>query len=430
MNSIIPAFFNKFKGDKIIWRIIGILVGISVLAVYSSTGTLAYKYQSGNTFHYFVKHFSLLLVGVGITYFVHMMNYKIFFRLAKLFLFMTIPLLLFTLLLGVNLNSASRWITIPGIGLSFQSSDFAKLSLIIFIAQILSKNQQNPGDYKKVLIPVLFTVFVICGLVFPANFSTSALLFCISVVMMFIGRIPIKQLFVVFVSIAIVLSSLGVLIFNSPDIFPRGATWKKRIETFLGGDEVDSDSSYQSDQAKIAIATGGVFGKGPGNSAQRNFLPHPYSDFIFAIIVEEYGLLGGIVTLSLYLFLLYRSGVIARKCEYAFPAILAAGLSFSLVFQAMVNMAVAVNLFPVTGQTLPLVSMGGTSIFFTSIALGIILSVSRIAEKHVVNKKDDPSDNSIQAESDDEMESEGMVKQKIKQSNNSDGFDNVAVQAE
>ncbi len=375
--KMIKGLGQYFKGDAVIWRVIFGLSIISVLAVYSSTGTLAYKYQGGNTLHYVIKHLTLLLVGIGITFFVSNINYKLYLKSAKLFLYLTIPLLLFTLLMGVNLNSASRWVTIPGIGLTFQASDFGKLALIMYIAQVLARNQENISDYKKAFIPVLASAVVICGLIFPANFSTSAMLFAIVVALMFIGRIPLRQLALLFGMILVGIGLLGTLIFKAPELFPRGRTWKARIENFS---KADDEGNYQAEQAKIAVATGGVFGKMPGKSTQRNFLPHPYSDFIYAIIIEEYGMVGGFVVMMAYLFMLYRSIIIARRCDSMFPALLAIGLTFSLVFQALINMAVAVNLFPVTGQTLPLLSMGGSSILFTSFALGIIISISRTFE--------------------------------------------------
>lgn len=356
------------------------------MAVYSSTGTLAFARQEGNYFYYIIKHGIFILGGLGIIYIVHNISYKLYFKLAKLLFLITIPLLLLTLIMGVNLNSAARWMTIPGTGLTFQTSDFAKLSLIIYVAYVLSKNQESLNVFKKAMGPVLFAGGSICLLILPANFSTAALLFSVTVVMMFIGRVSMRHMLLLFAGIIVGVSLMGVLIFNYPESVPRGLTWKNRIENFLGE---ESGDSFQADQAKIAISTGGIFGKMPGKSEQRNFLPHPYSDYIYAIIVEEYGLIGGLFILLLYVTLLYRAGVVARKSEYTFPALLVLGLTFSLVFQALINMAVAVNLMPVTGQTLPMVSMGGTSIIFTSVSLGIILNISRnIKEKEKSEKKE------------------------------------------
>lgn len=384
------SFSKYFKGDPVIWRVIGVFFLFSVLAVFSSTGSLAFKYQEGDVLHYVVKHTFLLLSGVAVMMVVSSINYKVYFKFAVLGLWVTVPLLIFTLFMGTNLNSASRWIMLPG-GFSFQSSDLAKISLIVYLAKHLAKHQENLKDYKKVLFPALGVIALICGLIFPANFSTSAMLFVVTLAMLFVGRIPIKQLLLTFLGIAFGIFMLGLVIFNFPDIFPRGNTWKSRIETFTSGEE-DSDESYQGEQSIIAVANGGLLGKGPGKSVQRSFLPHPYSDFIYAIILEEYGVWGGLLVLLLYFFLLYRAGVIVNKCEYAFPAILTMGLMFLIVFQALINMGVAVQLFPVTGQTLPFISMGGTSLLFTGAAFGMILNVSRSVETSEIEKKKKPKD--------------------------------------
>ena len=363
-----------FKGDTVIWVVIFILSIFSILAVYSSTGTLAYRKMGGNTTYYFLRHTIFLIFGIGIIYLFHTISYKYYYLISKVLLYVTIPLLIFTLFKGMSLNQASRWITLPGIGLSFQTSDLAKFALIIYIARLLSSKQEHVKDFKKAFKPVVLPIIIVCGLILPANFSTAAILFATSLILMFVGRIRLKYLFGL-IGIGVVLFAVFVTIaLNSPNK-GRVGTWKKRIESF--NDQTKNDGNYQTNQSKIAIVTGGLFGKGPGHSTQRNFLPHPYSDFIYAIIVEEYGFIGGFFVLLLYMILLYRAGVIIKKCERTFPAFLVIGLTFSIVFQAMINMAVAVNIFPVTGQTLPFVSMGGTSIIFTSIAIGIVLSVSR-----------------------------------------------------
>lgn len=376
---------TKFKGDRIIWLIVALLSFISVLAVYSSTGTLAYKYQSGNTEHYIFRHGSYLLFGIGLMYFFHRLPYTIYARFARLAFFITIPLLIFTLIMGTNINDANRWITLPIIGLSFQTSDLAKLSLILYLARLISKKQDSITDFKTAFIPIMIPVIIICALILPANFSTAAVLFSTSMVLMFIGRVPLKFIFGLF-GAAILLFGLFIGIAKLTGYEGRISTWGSRIEKFAfskGSDEGD----YQVQQAKIAIATGGVFGKGPGQSSQRNFLPHPYSDFIFAIIIEEYGLLGGGLVVLLYLLFFYRAIQIVRRTERAFAAMITVGCAFSLVFQAMINMAVAVHIFPVTGQPLPMLSMGGTSILFTSFAIGIVLSVSSEIDKKVTTKK-------------------------------------------
>ncbi len=372
------ALFQKyFKGDPVIWTVMIILSVYSLLAVFSSTGTLAYKYQGGDTSHYLFKHSAIMLAGLFITYLTHYVPYLFYAKISRILYFVSIPLLILTLALGTNLNEASRWLTLPG-GVTFQTSDFAKLALIMFLARILSKNQGDLKNWKTAFRPSIIATCIICLLIFPANFSTAAIIFVIAIVMMFIGRINIRHLLAV-AGIGVVLGGIfiGIILYKC-DLFPRGFTWKNRLYSFVGKAEEQGDSNFQAEQSKIAVSSGGLLGKGPGNSSQRNFLPHPYSDFIFAIIVEEYGLVfGALPIIGLYLFLIYRAGVIIRKTQSSFAALLAVGLTFSLVFQAFINMAVAVNLFPVTGQTLPLVSMGGTSIFFTSVALGILLSISR-----------------------------------------------------
>ena len=370
-----------FKGDKVIWGVVFVLSVFSLLAVYSSTGTLAYKYQEGNTAYYIIKHFVLLVAGLVIIFVTHLVPYKYYSRLSQLFLYLSIFLLAITLVMGTSLNQATRWLTLPGLGVTIQTSDFAKLALIMYVARVLSLRQDDKkiNDFNGVFVSLILPIILVCGLIMPANFSTAAILFTTSFLLMFIGRVKIKYLLgisgVGVLIIALIIA--GVIISGSNT--GRIGTWQNRIESFISG---ESEDNYQVEQSKIAIATGGVFGKGPGNSTQRNFLPHPYSDFIYAIIIEEYGFFGGVIILFLYLFLLYRAGVIVRKSRRTFAAFLAIGLTISLVFQAMINMGVAVNIFPVTGQTLPLVSMGGTSILFTGVAFGIILSVSRSIEKN------------------------------------------------
>lgn len=374
---MVEKISKYLKGSLVIWAVIIILSMFSILAVYSSTGTLAYKYQGGNTFYFFMKQAILLIFGLVVTYVVHLIHYKYFYRISSLLLIISIPLLLLTLMLGTSLNEATRWITLPVIGLTFQTSDLAKLALIMFIAQQLSKKQDRIKEFNETFLPLMIPIIIVCGLIIKADFSTAGLLFLTSMILMFVGRINMRHL-----GGLLILGALLVAIFigisMSSGNTGRIGTWKNRIVNFVEGNE---EGNYQVEQAKIAIVTGGLLGKGPGNSTQRNFLPHPYSDFIYAIILEEYGLIGGVFILFLYLFLLYHAGAIVRQSERTYPAFLAIGLMLSLVLQAMVNMAVAVNVFPVTGQTLPLVSMGGTSILFTSIAFGIILSVSKTVKE-------------------------------------------------
>lgn len=373
------------KGDKTIWLIVLLLSIVSLLAVYSSTGLLAFKKVSGNTEHFLFKHFIVLCGGATIMYVTSNLPYTLYARLARFFYLLSVPLLIFTLFMGTNLNDANRWITLPIIGMTFQTSDFAKIALILFLARQISKNQETIHEWKGTVLPLIAIVFVVCALIFPANFSTAALLFFTSMVIMFIGRVSIKHLAKI---VGIALLCVTVFIVGATIIGYKGRikTWTNRMENWANRNVKHSDSKnakvefsdedYQAQQAKIAIATGGFLGKGPGNSEQRNFLPHPYSDFIFAIIIEEYGLIGGAFVLILYLLFFYRALLIVKRTEKAFAAMITVGFAFSMVFQALINMGVAVGVFPVTGQTLPLLSMGGSSIIFTSFAFGVILSVS------------------------------------------------------
>jgi cell division protein FtsW len=380
--------FKIIKGDKVIWLIVIFLSVFSVLAVYSSTGTLAYKYQGGNTSYYLLKHFMILVFGFVLMYVAHSIKYTYYSRISQIALIISIPLLIYTLFSGTNINQANRWLTLPIINLTFQSSDFAKLALIMYVARLLTKKQDQIKDFRSAFIPIMLPIIVICALILPANFSTAAILFTTCLILLFIGRVNLKYVFSL-VGIGVVFLGIFLLIlYNSPNQ-GRFGTWKNRIENYFSKND-SSDGNYQVEQSKIAIATGGILGKFPGNSTQRNFIPHPYSDFIFAIIIEEYGLLGGIVIVLLYMMLLFRSFRIVTKSPGTFSAFLTFGLSFSLVFQAMINMGVAVNIFPVTGQSLPLISMGGTSIWFTSLAIGIILSVSKEveSEKNISGNKE------------------------------------------
>lgn len=360
------------KGDRIIWLVVMILLVISLLSVYSSTGSLAYQHRSGNTFFYLFRQLKFILLGLLIIFFVHLIPYKVFSRVSVFALYLAIPLLILTLIVGTNINEATRWLQIPGTGLTFQTSDFAKIAMIMYLAKVLSVNQNNIRDFKNVFGKVSLAIIGTCALILPANFSTAAILFVTAFSLLFVGRIPVKYLALMILTGTLALSIFigGSFMLNREG---RIATWKHRMESFVAGD----GDNYQADQAKVAIVQGGLFGKGPGNSTQRNLLPHPYSDFIYAIIIEEYGILvGGILVLALYLWLFFRAGLIIRRSRSTYGAFLAFGLCLGLVLQAFVNMAVAVGLVPVTGQTLPLVSMGGSSIFFTSMAAGMILSVS------------------------------------------------------
>lgn len=359
-----------------IWMVVFLLSIVSILVVYSSSNALAQKFKAGNTEAYLIKHAGLIALGLVLMYFVHKLNYKYLSRISQVGYILSIPLLLFTLFKGVSAGEANRWLEIPGIGLTFQTSDFAKLALIVYVARVLTIKQDSLNDFKVILKSLLLPVAIICALIFPANFSTAALIFVTCLLIMFVGRVPLKFILAIVGTCIVGIVLFGTIIWYKPEIIKRGPTWRARIENFLVG---DAQNNYQAEQAKIAVAKGGPFGVGPGNSTQKNFLPQSASDFIYAIIIEEYGSVIGIILLFLYLILLFRSIRILRSSEKTFGGLLAVGLSFSLVFQALINMAVAVNLFPVTGQPLPLVSMGGTSIWFTCVTIGVILSVSKDA---------------------------------------------------
>lgn len=360
------------KGDRIIWLVIIILLVVSLLSVFSSTGSLAYQHRSGNTFFYLFRQLKYILLGLLVIYLTHLIPYRVFSRFSVVALYISVPLLILTLIAGTNINSATRWLEIPGIGLTVQPSDFAKIALVMFLAKVLSVNQNNISDFKNVFLKVVGAILLVCALILPANFSTAAIVFTTAFSLLFIARIPFRYLgLLIFSGVFAITLFVGVVLLFEID--SRVYTWINRVENFAQGE----GDNYQADQAKVAIVQGGIMGKGPGNSTQRNLLPHPYSDFIYAIIIEEYGsLLGGLLMIFLYLWLFYRAGLIIRRSRSTYGAFLAFGLSMGLVLQAFVNMAVAVGLVPVTGQTLPLVSMGGSSIFFTSMAIGMILSVS------------------------------------------------------
>lgn len=380
------TLLNRLKGDRVIWMAALFLALISLLAVYSSISSLAAK-RDGGTFHFLFKHALMLGTGGVIMFYASQVRHGIYSRLAQLTIWLVAGLLLLTLLLGSNINDASRWLTIPFINQSFQTSDLAKVVLIAYLARVLAKHEDE-WTLRDVALKLMVPVGLICGLILPANFSTAALLFLICVTLMFVAQVPVRHLVLLIGAAVAAFALLLVVADFLPDLLPRMATWGARLKAFSSG-AADPDANYQVEHAKIAIASGGLFPNGPGSGASRNWLPHPYSDMIYAFIVEEYGsLLGGLGLILLYLILLHRSVIIAKRCEKPFGALLSVGLGLMLVVQAMVNMAVAVNLVPVTGQPLPLVSMGGTSIWFTCLAIGMILSVSRSLEQQHEAKKD------------------------------------------
>ena len=370
MNKMKAWIDEHFKGDPMIWGIVILLSLFSIMVVYSATGTLAYKTAKGNTELYLFRHSFLVFLSLFVMWLAHKMPYRKYALYARLFMYLSIPLLLVTYLFGSSINDANRWLTIPVINQAFQPSDLAKLSLIAALAAMLARRQNNIKDLTGTLLPLIISIGIICALIGMANMSTAVLLLLTCLLIMFIGRVPIKHL-----GLVVMVGILGLAI--AVYFGQRKETFYSRIEAFLESREDENKIPFQAEQSYIAIATGGITGKGPGNSEQRNSLPHPYSDFIYSIIIEEYGMLGGVGVLFLYLALLYRGMRIVANSNKAFGGLLSAGLSFALVIQALVNMAVAVGLGPITGLPLPLLSMGGTSLIFTGTALGIILSVSR-----------------------------------------------------
>ncbi len=385
------------SGDKVIWALVVLLTLVSLLAVYSATGSLAYKNYKGNTEVYLFKQVIFILIGIGVIYFAHRVNYTIYSKVATFLFILTIPLLMYTLFFGVTMNEGSRWIRLPIINMTMQTSDLAKLALFMYLARVLSRKQDVIKDFKKGFLPLIIPVGIICALIAPANLSTALLLGASCLMLLFIGRASVKHLLMVvgIACIPIVFLIVSAVIRHSSSeeevsakkaagsgVLVRWNTWVGRVENFIyGGKDADNDEMYQTNQAKIAIAKGGLLGVGPGNSTTRDYLPQAYNDFIFAIIIEEYGVIGGMFIVFFYLVFLYRCIRVFKRCPYAFGAFLALGLSFTLAIQAIANMAVTVNLFPVTGVTLPLVSMGGSSFLFTCLAIGIILSVSRNVER-------------------------------------------------
>lgn len=356
---------KNLQGDRVIWAVVFTLSLISILVVYSSIGTLAFK-RSSSPESILIKHTLMVFLGLAAMWFAHKIDYRYYSKISRLALWVSVPLLIYTFTNGTSINDAARWITLPFINQSFQPSDFASLALIINLASMLSKKQQNIDDIKESLIPMLIWCGVICGLIALTNLSTAILLFSTCMLVMFIGRVPVKYL-AMLVLVGLLAGAVAL------KFGVRGETAKNRIMSFVQGTELP----FQAKHGMIAVATGGIFGKGPGNSEQRNILPHPYSDFVYAIVIEEYGLIGGVIVLVLYLILLHRGMKAAYNSERAFGGLLSAGLSFDLVCQAMVNMGVVVGLGPITGQPLPLISMGGTAMVFTGLSVGIILSVSR-----------------------------------------------------
>ena len=415
-NAFIEFFKNQFKGDVVIWRLLFVLSAFSLLAVYGSISLIAIKGNVNNTTMFLLKQAFTLGIGIGISYYIHKIDYSVFFKLSTIILIlcMAFTMLTFSKTFAVETNNANRWIEFPGIGLRFQPSEFVKLALLIYIAKVLSIHQKNLENKNKVLYPIMIVTVIVSGMVLISNFSTALFIMLTTFVMLFFGRLPWKQFGALMGVGAIVgVIMLGIII-KAPDLFSRGGTWQKRIISFMPalasqatGYDATKDiqanmvDNHQVTQAKIAIAEGGILGKAPGNSSQKYKLSQAYCDFIFAIIIEDYGLVGGIVIMGLYLILLYRAGRIVRRCEYTFPALLVIGLTFSMVFQAFIHMGVAVNLLPATGQTMPIISLGGTSLLTTSISFGIILGISRKIE---AEDKKEPASKKSESTNDKEIE--------------------------
>ncbi len=379
------GIFDILQGDRGIWIIVFILGIFSLFAVYSATGTLAYKQFGGNTQYFLLRHSVFMLLSLGVMYLIHMVRYTRLLRLSKLLFYIAIPLLIYTIVGGMTLNQASRWITVPVLNLSFQTSDFAKLALMMYLATLIASKQQVIHDVKKGFQRVVVPILLVTVLILPSDFSTAALIFVSSIILLYIGRVQMKHLLSL-AGIGILALTFFILIVMVSDSESRIGTWKSRIESYID----DDGGSFQSNQAKIAIASGGIMGKGLGHSVQRNILPHPYSDFIFAIIIEETGLIGAFIIIFLYLILFYRTAAIVKQCKRVGPALLVAGMMILMVMQAFVHMGVSVGILPVTGQTLPFVSMGGTSLLISSVQMGIILSVSRSLQKEKRQPQEKP----------------------------------------
>lgn len=373
MSNIAARIYADLKGDKAIWAVMVLLGIFSILAVYSASATwlLAYR-QDGNTEFYLFKHAGILAIGFLLAYVGHLLHYMKYNKWSPVLLVLCVPLLMVTIFYGVEINDARRWISIPYTGLTFQTSDLAKLALILYVARSLTSKQEYIKDFNSAFLPIIMPVLIICSLIAPADLSTAILLFLTCVFMMFVGRVSIQYILLLLFLGVVAFALLYALGGFYPEIV-RSATWVNRVRDFTD----NPNAIHQVVQAKMAIANGEWFGLGPGNSIQRNFLPSSHADFIYAIIIEEYGILGGAILIFLYVFLFFRVTRMVTKSPKAFGAMVAMGLSILLVIQAFINIAVAVNLVPVTGLTLPMISQGGTSIIFTCISFGIILSVSK-----------------------------------------------------
>ncbi|NEV93754.1 FtsW/RodA/SpoVE family cell cycle protein [Psychroflexus sp. YR1-1] len=377
-SSGVKEFFESIKGDKMLWSVAALLAIFSFIPVYSASSNLAYlNGASGSTFAYLVKHFIHLVLGFAILYATHKIPYRYFRGLSIILLPIVIVLLVVTLLQGTTIGgaNASRWIQVPLVNFSFQTSTLASVVLLIYVARYLSKIKDTEYTFKETILPLWVPVFLVVGLILPANFSTAAIIFLMVLMLTFVGGYTLKYLAAVVGVGMLSLVVFGLSAKAFPGLFPnRVDTWISRVESFTQDEQ--SREQYQVEKAKIAIATGGITGNGIGKSVQRNFLPQSSSDFIYAIIVEEMGMVGGIGVILAYLFMLYRIAIIVTKSETVYGRLLVIAAGIPIIFQAFVNIAVAVEFLPVTGQTLPLVGSGGTSIWMTCLSLGIVISVS------------------------------------------------------
>ncbi|GAL62360.1 FtsW/RodA/SpoVE family cell cycle protein [Algibacter lectus] len=389
------TLFKNIKGDRLIWAIVALLAILSFLPVYSAASDLAYSKYDGNTFISFVKHFMHLVLGFAIMYGVHKIPYRYFKGLSLVMLPVVGVLLLITMAQGTVMGgaSASRWIKIPVVGLSFQTSTLAFVVLMVYVARYMSKVKDEVITFKASILPLWAPVFIVLALILPSNFSTAAIMFLMVMILVFLGGYPVRYMAIILGSglVALILFIMVAKLTTGP-LNVKVTTWENRIKNY--SDSEDTDADYQIEKAKIAIASGGITGVGPGKSIQKHALPQSSSDFIFAIIIEEYGLIGGFSIMILYMWLLFRVVIVSQKSDTIFGKLLVLGVGLPIVFQALINMAVAVELFPVTGQTLPLVSSGGTSIWMTCLAIGIILSVS--AKREEMKEKEINEDNPLE----------------------------------
>lgn len=379
--NISTRIATELRGDRVIWAIVVLLAIVSMVSVFSSASTLAYDERGGEISYYLIKHGIILGFGLVVIYICHLLAYTKFSRWAPGLLVVAFVLLAITMWLGVDINNAKRWLKIPFVGLTFQSSDFAKLALIIFVARSIGSKQDVIKDFKEAFMPIILPVLGICVLIAINDLSSALMLFLICVLMMVVGRVAMQYI-VMLILLGISVFSLMVMVgAKYPELIPRAATWEKRIETYINPELASTDDRYQITKAQIAMANGGLIGVGPGNSTQRNYVPSAHADFIYSIIIEEYGVLGGIAVISLYVLLFFRIVRLVTKSSKAFGAMVAFGIGLALLLQAFFNIAVNLDLVPVTGLTLPLISMGGTSVLFTCVSFGIILSVSKYIEE-------------------------------------------------